>query len=273
VRRAGRPRDGAAALAKALRSAVALRLAVVLGPALLIGAGLSARAEDATPLTLPETQGKAVYAKYCVGCHGEKGDGNGPAAPMLDPRPRNFTLGAFKFRTTPTGNPPTEEDLLRTLGQGVHGTSMPSWRLVPEDDRRSVIEYLKTFSAVWKQPRQPAFAIPDPPVYVGSDSSVARGRELYTKAGCFQCHGPAGKGDGPASANLTDVSGFKIKPFDFTRGTPKGGSRPQDFYRAFTAGLDGTPMPSYAAAGLSEESRWHLVSYVLWLRSPANPER
>jgi len=78
-------------------------------------------------MSIPQTEdaivrGKAVYNRRCVGCHGKNGDGNGAAATFLDPRPRNFTLGSFKFRTTPSGSLPTDGDLYRTLTRGVRWT-------------------------------------------------------------------------------------------------------------------------------------------------------
>ena len=69
--------------------------------------------------TEQEARGKAVYERRCVGCHGPNGDGNGPMATFLDPRPRDFRLGAFKFRTTPSGSLPTDGDLYRTLTRGL----------------------------------------------------------------------------------------------------------------------------------------------------------
>ena len=76
-------------------------------------------------------RGREVYHQRCVGCHGEKGDGNGPAAAFLDPRPRNFTVPAFKFRTTPSGSLPTDGDLYRTITRGVRWTAMPTWHELP----------------------------------------------------------------------------------------------------------------------------------------------
>ena len=212
-------------------------------------------------------EGKRVYEKYCVGCHGEKGDGKGPAARFLDPKPRDFTLGVFKFRSTPSGSLPTDQDLHRTLMRGVLRTSMPAWVLVPEQEKIAVMEYIKTFAKdVWaeSEPPRPLF-IPEPPEYVGTPESTQRGKVVYEEMKCWECHGKEGKGDGPKAAELKDDWGNPIKPFDFTSGALKGGAGVKDIYRTFTTGLDGTPMPSFADS-LSEEDRWHLVSYILSLR-------
>ena len=128
----------------------------------------------ASVMSVPQTdgqvaRGKQVYERRCVGCHGVKGDGNGPAATFLDPRPRDFTLGAFKFRTTPSGSLPTDGDLYRTLSRGVRWTAMPTWHEIPEKDRIAVIAFIKTLSPRWKEER------PEPPIIIGDPPKATRG--------------------------------------------------------------------------------------------------
>jgi cytochrome c oxidase cbb3-type subunit 2 len=217
-------------------------------------------------MSIPQTdeqvvRGRAVYERRCVGCHGVKGDGNGPAATFLNPRPRNLTLGAFKFRSTPSGSLPTDGDLYRTLTRGVRWTAMPTWHELPEQDRISVITYIKTFSTRWKEEKpEPPIPIGDPPK--ATADLLARGKELYVQAKCWQCHGNGGKGDGPSADDLKDDLGFKIRPADFTRGQFKGGGDVRDMFRAMTTGLDGTPMPSFADS-MKEDERWAISYYVL----------
>jgi cytochrome c553 len=67
------------------------------------------------------------YRRYCVGCHGEAGDGQGENTPWLDPKPRNFTLATFKCRSTLTGTLPTDEDLYNTIARGLTNSNMPIW--------------------------------------------------------------------------------------------------------------------------------------------------
>jgi cytochrome c oxidase cbb3-type subunit 2 len=196
-----------------------------------------------------------------VGCHGVKGDGNGPAATFLDPRPRDFTLGAFKFRSTPSGSLPTDGDLYRTLSRGVRWTAMPTWHEIPEKDRIAVIAFIKTLSPRWKEER------PEPPIIIGDPPKataavLARGKDLYVKAKCWECHGDGGKGDGPSAEQLQDDLGFKIRPADFTRGQFKTGGDVRDIFRTMTTGLDGTPMPSFADS-MGEEERWAISYFVL----------
>jgi cytochrome c oxidase cbb3-type subunit 2 len=227
-------------------------------------------------------EGAKIYARYCQGCHGEKGDGQGPAAPMLIVKPRDFTKGVFKFGSTPSGTLPTTEDLYRIITRGVYRTSMPEWSLLTERERMAVIEYIKGLSPEWQKrgSGQPIF-IPTPPATLGSPESIARGREVYQNLGCRACHGERGRGDGPSALTLVpDVWGNKQKPFDFTSGRLKSGPNPQDVYRTFMVGVGGTAMPAFGdvfnapdGETFKEGDAWHLVSYVLSLRAPAAAEK
>jgi mono/diheme cytochrome c family protein len=247
-----------------------------IGVLVALMSGVVAAAEEKDPSKLAPAldqpalvqRGKVVYDTYCGGCHGSDGGGNGPAARWLNPKPRNFQRAAFKFRTTPSGALPTNEDLHRTISRGVFRSSMPAWFLMPETDKVAVIEYLKTFSDRWQNAYEyeNPITIPDPPEFVGTPESVARGKELYALMKCANCHGESGHGDGPAAADLKDDEGRHIVPFDFTSGVLKGGPGLKDIYRTFSTGLDGTPMPSYFDSLPNDDDRWHLVSYIMSLR-------
>ena len=202
---------------------------------------------DEPPGTLLE-RGRVIYTRYCIGCHGEKGDGEGPAAARLLVPPRDFTAGIFKFRSTRNGQLPLEDDLFRTITHGVKRTSMSGFPLVPARDRRAVIEYLKRFSQRWQDPEEERtrVAIPERPTNLDEPAMARRGRLVYAALGCFACHGKFGKGDGPSSAGMQDNWGHPIRPFDFTQGALKSGGEPEDIYRTFHTGLDGTPMPDYS---------------------------
>jgi len=225
-------------------------------------------------MTIPSTRallvlGRAVYDARCVGCHGERGDGNGPAATFLSPRPRNLAFGVFKFRTTPSGSLPTDGDLYRTITRGVRWTAMPTWHTLPEKERLAVVAFIKTFSVRWKAERSgPRAAMSEPPR--ATTELLARGKDLYQKARCAQCHGEEGKGDGDSAADLTDDLKFPIRSTDFTRGHLKGGSSVRDVFRTMTFGLDGTPMPSFADS-MSDEERWAVSYYVLSLSAWRDP--
>jgi cytochrome c oxidase cbb3-type subunit I/II len=214
-------------------------------------------------------RGREVYQQRCVGCHGEKGDGNGSAAAFLEPRPRDFTEPAFKFRTTPSGSLPTDGDLFRTITRGVRWTAMPTWHELAEKDRLAVIQFIKTFAPdFWKEPPEPPILIPEPPP--ATAELVAKGKELFQRAKCWECHGNEGKGDGPSAGQLKTDAKLPIRPTDFTRGQFKGGSHVRDIFRTMTTGLNGTPMPSFADS-MKDDERWAISYFVLSLSAFTDP--
>lgn len=223
-------------------------------------------------------EGAVVYGRYCAGCHGDQGDGHGPAASMLIVKPRDFTKGVFKFRSTPSGALPTDDDLYKIISRGVYRTSMPEWSLLSERERLAVVEYVKGFYPQWTERGAGVpIALPPPPSSLGTPASVARGRELYALLECSACHGAGGHGDGPSARGLdVDLWGNPQKPFDFTKGALKSGPTPQDIYRTFMTGINGTAMPSFYeifaepdGENIRDGDAWHLVSYILSLRAPA----
>ena len=236
--------------------------------------GQPATAAQAAPASRPPTapdperarRGQAVFERFCISCHGAHGDGRGYSAQWLDPAPRDFTGGIFKWRSTPSGTLPTEGDLVRTVSRGLSHTNMPSWAPLGGRAVRDVVEYVKTFSPRWQR-ESPGEPIKIPPAPPEDEASRRRGAELFTQMGCFSCHGEKGKGDGPSMPTLLDDWGHKIVPYDFTGGTSlKCGDRPEDIYRVFMTGLTGSPMPSYDGQ-LSPDDAWHLVHFLQTLRS------
>lgn len=86
--------------------------------------------------------GYALWRKHCLHCHGVQGDGNGPTADFLVPHPRDLREGKFKFTSTPSQSKPTRADLHRTIKEGLHGSSMPSFdALMTEDEIQQVLDY------------------------------------------------------------------------------------------------------------------------------------
>ncbi|MCG8425930.1 MAG: cbb3-type cytochrome c oxidase subunit II [Chromatiales bacterium] len=241
---------------------------------------------EASMVSIPRSEewiayGKNVYERRCEGCHGVKGDGNGPAAAFMPvDRPRNFTLGVFKFRLTPTGSMPNDGDLLRTITRGLRGTAMPTWHNLPEKDRLGVIQYIKyVLAADRSDPDNPYFYFveepPEPPLHIGqppppSEAIVARGKEVWQESKCWECHGDTGKGDGEKADELEDDFGFPMLPADLTTGQFKSGPGVADIFRTMSTGLSGTPMPSFEDT-VSEEDRWALSYFVIALSAFKDP--
>lgn len=96
-------------------------------------------------------RGKAVYDKWCAGCHGDGGAGDGPAAAYMLPRPRDFTRALYQIRTTASGELPTDADIMQAINEGLPGTAMPGWKdRLSGDDRGAVLAYIKTFSTFFE---------------------------------------------------------------------------------------------------------------------------
>ena len=215
---------------------------------------------------IPETSeaiaaGKDIYEKKCYYCHGIKGDGNGSAAPRLDPKPRNFTRNEFKIRSTGLGTLPTDEDLFRIITSGVEGSAMPFWSTLTVEERWQVIYYIKTFNKDFKGKEAPGLASLSAEVASNSES-VKRGKKLFKEAKCFLCHGEDGKADGQITTTLKGKWGLPYNARNLTkRWLFKGGNSSEDIFRTVTTGINETPMGSYADY-LTDEDRWHLTHYV-----------
>jgi mono/diheme cytochrome c family protein len=211
---------------------------------------------------------KSDYRRYCAGCHGDLGDGNGENAPWLDPKPRDFTIATFKCRSTLTGTLPTDEDLYNTVARGLTNSNMPIWNTFSKQQRADLIAYVKTFSPRWEKEKagDPIKIPAEPAVTI---ESISHGKALFTKLECWKCHGPEGKGDGPSAATLTDSKDQPIRPYNFAAGGDdsrfKCGSTNQDIYKIFITGVDGTPMPSFADV-IQPNDAWDLVHFLRTLQ-------
>jgi len=214
-------------------------------------------------------RGMVVYERYCLSCHGELGNGEGEFAEYINPKPRDYRQGTFKWRSTPSGSLPTVSDLEKTVRDGIYGTYMPAWLAIGKRSRLDVIAYIQTFSPRWKTEKpQPPITVPQEPPY--TEESVKRGRAIYERSNCSQCHGQAGLGDGPSARDLKDDWGHPIVPYDLTQGHIKCGDKGPDIYRVFITGMSGTPMPSFADS-INTDEAWDLVHYIQSL-SPLYPK-
>lgn len=307
-------------------------------------------------------EGRNLYMQHCLHCHGVSGDGNGPTAKFLNPRPRDYRQGVFKFKSTQAPVKPAHADLMRVLKDGIPGTYMPSFVLLGDEKLAEIVDYVRwlsirgemeiklfnEFAAAGATPKDVASTVDnllqeakeeggkrpgkselqkktiddvmkgindglaETVETVASDiaeswakadepdsiitpklkrsaptpESIERGKKLYLsqvqgkKTQCADCHGAAGRGDGPnteqfwpipgttperkyENVGLHDEWGFPQQPRNLTRGIYRGGRRPVDIYRRIFAGIRGTQMPGFGGTVLNDEEIWDVVNYVL----------
>ena len=225
-------------------------------------------AEDADPNDFSKyLQGRHVYKSQCAPCHGMTGKGDGPWAEGMTLPPRNFRMGIFKYRTTPMGYQPTDDDLRRTIRRGVSGTAMPTFAKTLNDrDLTAILVYLKNLSRRWDESdrhTEGAF-LPSAPDWFqdseGLQSHRVAGKETFDLV-CATCHGPKGRGDGPGSVGLTNVWGFPATPADLQTEHHRSGPGRDDLFRTISLGLDGTPMIGFREV-LEDEKIWELIAYI-----------
>ncbi|RME44586.1 MAG: hypothetical protein D6795_17710 [Deltaproteobacteria bacterium] len=237
--------------------------------------------------TLQEAQieqlrrGRKVYATYCVGCHGENGDGKGKAARFLDPKPRDFTLGLIKFARVPSGEFPRDVDYLRVIEHGLSGTAMPSFRFLSVKEKRAVVAYVRNFY-------EEELEAPGAPVEVGEDpwfddpeGGIAEGEKVYHGiAKCWSCHpafvspekiaeyheayglGKPGLRENLYESKVTDSQwGAPIRPPNFLIDRIKTGAEVENLVYVIASGVGGTAMPTWAGI-LEPEQLWGLAHYV-----------
>jgi len=238
-------------------------------------------------------EGSRLYRRHCLQCHGLTGDGRGPTGQWIDPHPRDFRRGAFKFTTTGDGGKPRTADLARTLREGVKGTGMPAFGLLPEADREKLVAYVKflslrgqtefaalrdafedeefdrgrvaRFIGEWAKaettPTIAARPAPDDGTKQSPDhlAAVKRGYELFTAKGttdCLTCHDDFGR----RTTWRYDVWGTVVRPADLTAGGFKGGDRPEQLFHRIKDGIQPSGMPAHPS--LKDDQVWDLVWFV-----------
>jgi cytochrome c len=253
----------------------------------LAGPGRPHEPEGPVTETHPVT-GAELFANHCAGCHGDKGDGNGPAARFLYPRPRHFGEGQFRLVST-LNRIPTDTDLFQVITRGMPGSAMFPFAHLSESDRKALVAHIRQLRVAWvedqlrrkaaekgedldadelaekvkKQTVPSDFLAVPGDLPVSEAESVARGGKVYQTV-CAACHGVTGKGDG-AQAQVDD-SGIPTRPRDFTRGIFKGGREREQLYDRIRLGMPGTPMPENPQTPPRDIG--DLVNFVLSLSRP-----
>jgi nitrate reductase gamma subunit len=210
--------------------------------------------------------GWPLYVSQCARCHGMDGRGyvafslrgrpsviesesrTSPSSRLAVP-PRDLTRAVYKFVST-TNGAASDEDLARTIRQGVPVSGMPSFDALSADQVASLVAVVACLNPNRVQPAA-RVAVPSAPP--STDTLVAAGARVYS-AYCVPCHGESGRGDGPVGAQLTP------RPRDFTARLFGGGDRPEDLYLRVAAGVPPT-MPPFGPA-LKPDEIWSVVRYV-----------
>ncbi|HED67052.1 MAG TPA: cytochrome c [Planctomycetes bacterium] len=224
-----------------------------------------------------------LYRQQCYHCHGASGGGDGSTSQYLNPRPRDYRYGTFKFTALNNKARPRHQDLMRVLEEGIYTTAMPSFRRFSDAQLSGLADYVRLLSIRgeteilmeadydpdegihfdnlrenyelvvdrWRQAPE-ELIVYEGEVPHATPERIARGRDLYMRdnaANCVKCHGMTGRGDGESVKNdpesSTDDWGNKIVPRDLTTGVFRFGRRPIDLYRRIYAGINGTPMPAH----------------------------
>jgi DMSO reductase family type II enzyme heme b subunit len=255
-------------------------------------------------------EGKDLYQHRCAVCHGDEGLGDGVAAERTYPKPRDFSLGLFKYKTTPGAFPASDDDIFNTIKYGLNGTAMPGWdSLLSDSQIESLIPVIKSFdiASTWPPEDAEDDDFDDEGRYTKTDfisisetepvegktdytpESIAGGKEVFEKA-CHECHGNFGRGNITSGKQLEDDWGYRIWPRDLTKPWTYRVSEVIDsdadqaraktierIYQRLSIGITGTPMPAHREVEegnqdpISLEDRWHVANYVYSLRENANP--
>lgn len=203
--------------------------------------------------------GRHLYEQACAGCHGSGGDAATTVARSLSPRPRDFTTGIVKFKSTPWNRPPTRDDLISIVSEGVRWSAMPPFeeRLSPAEIGSIADFLLEAFFTKGHDGQLVApLEAPDPPVFDGR--TIAHGKDLFDLR-CAGCHGLGGHREEPI--RYYDAWKQPVFPRDLTLPIYKRGSDPKSLYLRIRLGISGTPMVD-PAHGLADEDIWSIVAYV-----------
>lgn len=232
----------------------------------------------------PSTGGRRLYELHCAACHGVEGDGNGPAARHLDPRPSGFRRDPFKMVST-RNTIPSADDVAEVVRQGMPGTSMPAFGQLSAHERQALAEEVLRFRNAGVRERlvdlyrqengelaedelndlfmrhtTPGSPEPIPPFDTPDASSLDRGKKAFVQLGCRSCH--AGR-EPQQGALFFDQNGWPTPPRNLASDPFKGGREPSSVYLRLRLGMPGSAHP--AAVSVPEEQLVDVVHYCLSL--------
>jgi mono/diheme cytochrome c family protein len=251
--------------------------------------------------------GAQVYRQQCLHCHGLTGDGHGATAPWVNPHPRDYRMGRFKFTSSKQDEgrrKPRREDLMRTIHEGIEGSSMPTFRMLTEQEisalasyvihlsfrgemeysillaadkgeldsgvKGGVSDYLEVIAKNWLT-AQDSLIVPEtfPPTNITDaqmTESVKNGQKLFTQQGGAGCIS-CHVDFGRQSAFKYDAWGTVTRPIDLTQGIYRGGRRPIDLFWRIHSGINGSGMTAFGSQ-LSSKEIWDIVHFIQALPYP-----
>ncbi|MBK6795403.1 MAG: c-type cytochrome [Acidobacteria bacterium] len=195
------------------------------------------------------------YKNTCARCHGDKGDGHGMIAIYLDPYPRDLTKAGFM-------NSKTEDRLMKSIREGVAGTSMPAWgRVINDDQMRQVFNYIQTTYV--KDPRRPLKErkLPETNPVASSRESIARGEQIFLQR-CTGCHGKKADGKGTNSIDILP------RPRNLRNAEFMNSISDRRLFESILYGVQGSAMQSWIDYGLTEKDVGDLVNYMRSFNKP-----
>ncbi len=243
-------------------------------------------------------RGSSLFRLHCLHCHGLTGNGRGPTAPWVNPHPRDYRQGIFKFTSSSQADKerkPRRADLFRTIQQGIEGTTMPSFGLLGREQIDALVSYVIHLSlrgnlefnvmrdllspelnaefmdrananlealAHWWVEAESHQIRPDAPYPPAEQrrESARRGWNLFRESGAAGCIG-CHKDYGRQGAYFYDAWGTIGRPADLTTGVYRGGRRPIDLFWRIYSGVNGSNMPTF---GKSASNPNGLTAAQIW---------
>lgn len=200
-----------------------------------------------------------IYKSLCARCHGENGDGKGVAYLYLDPAPRDLTKAGFM-------NSKPEERFLKSLKEGVPGTSMPPWgRVLTDEQRGAVLTYV--FQTFVREPRRELKErkVPEQNPVSSTAESIHRGEDIFLQR-CTGCHGRKADGKGPNSLDISP------RPRNLRNSAFVNSVNDHRLFDSILYGVQGTAMPSWIDYGLSQNDVGDLINFVRSLNQVSPPK-
>ena len=221
--------------------------------------------------------GRLLYMGHCFQCHGEDGEGAGSASEFIPVKPRNFTDGVFKMKTSEPSSPISrDEDIFAAISRGMQPSGMPAWKsTLTESQMWDLVAYVKSLSDMFDDMENPP-SIDFSKAPPADEVSVEKGKKAYFDFKCDECHGEDGAT--PTTKKLKTDSGEIIRPRNLRKPwTYIGTGSRADIYSKILNGIPTTPMPSFTKVGLPEEfvrkSGWDLADYVVSLGDKGRKKR